>query len=84
MRSIALAAFMLAAVPAIAAEPRWTPAPVPNIGAGDTVQPAARAGNTSSEHDAPFSAIPTDSVAAGGATSSNKYNGVGTPNPSPR
>jgi len=80
MRIIVFAAFLLAALPALAAEKDWTPAPVPGTASGNTVQPAARAGrSTGPDHDAPFSGIPSKSTAAGGATSPNEVNGVGTP-----
>lgn len=80
MRTIVLAAALLATFPVLAAEQEWTPAPVPGTASGETVQPAARAGrSTGPDHDAPFSGIPTQSTTAGGATSSNEVNGVGTP-----
>lgn len=81
MRAIALAAGLLAALPAAAADKQWTPAPVPGVASGKTVLPAARAGrSTGMAHDAPLSGLPPRSTAAGGATSSNRVNGVGTPN----
>lgn len=81
MRTIALAAGLLAAVPAAAADKEWTPAPVPGIASGKTVLPAARAGrSTGPDHDAPLSGLPSRSTAAGGATSSNQVSGAGTPN----
>ena len=80
MRTIALAGFLLAALPAAAADKQWTPAPVPSVGSGTTESPSARAGRSDGpSNDAPLSGIPTRSVTAGGATSSNQTNSVGTP-----
>ena len=43
--------------------------------------PAARAGTpVTDDGSTPFSSVPTGSVAAGGATSANQFNGVDTPN----
>ncbi len=81
----ALALVLLTASPVLAADQKWTPAPVPGIGAGDTIQPAARAGDSiGNSHDAPFSAIGSGSIAADGTTSSNRVNGIDTPNLSPQ
>ena len=81
MRIIALLAAFIVAGPAVAQERQWTAAPVPSVGAGNTVQPAARAGEAvTNDGSTPFSSTPTGSVAAGGATSPNQFNGVGTPN----
>ena len=83
MRLIPFAIVLLSALPAVAADGPWTPAPTPNVGVTDNVMPAARAGAaTGSARDAPFSSIPLGSVAADGATSSNQVNGVQAPDPS--
>ncbi len=80
MRTIAFAVTLLMAASALAAQEGWTPAPVPSTGPAQNVMPADRAGrSTGPDHDAPFSGIPTGSTTAGGATSSNQVNGVGTP-----
>lgn len=80
MRIIVFAALLLVALPAAAADKQWTPAPVPNIGPGNAESPSARAGRSDgASRDAPLSGVPTGSVAAGGATSSNQTNSVGTP-----
>ncbi len=82
MRNVVLAAGLLVASSAYAADKEWTPAPTPGAGTTGTptVMPAARAGtSTGPGHDAPFSGIPTQSTTAGGATSSNTVNDVGTP-----
>ena len=80
MRYIALLTGLLFVAPAIAQERQWTAAPVPSVGGGDTIMPAARAGGTvNDDGSTPFSSAPTGSVAAGGATSANQYNGVDTP-----
>ncbi len=80
MRSLLAAMLVLNALPAYAASGPWTPAPTPNVGVNDHVTPTARAGkSTGSAQDAPFSGIPTGSVTAGGATSSNTVNGAQTP-----
>ncbi len=85
MRLVALAVFLLTTSPVLAADQKWTPAPVPGVGAGDTILPAARAGDSiGNAHDAPFSAVPSGSIAADGTSSSNKVNGPGTPDPSPK
>ena len=66
---------------AFAQDKVWTPAPEPSVGAGDTIMPAARAGErVADDHSTPFSSVPSGSVAAGGATSADPYNGVQTPN----
>lgn len=84
MRPILAVLAVLATIPA-AAQTTWTPAPVPRVSAGNNVMPAARAGrSTGPDHDAPFSGIPTRSIAADGATSNNLVNGVKTPDLSPR
>ena len=81
MRNLAILALVLASSSAVAETGSWTPAPVPSGGAGDTVLPAARAGErVVDDHDTPFSSVPSASVSAGGATSANQFNGVGTPN----
>jgi len=78
MRSLVLAA-LLAASPAFA-QKVWTPAPVPNVTPSDNVAPIERAGrSTGPDRSAPFSDIPTGATAAGGATSANRGDGVGTP-----
>ncbi len=80
MRSVVVLLMGLAAVPAMAADGPWTPAPVPN-GGDPRVLPAARAGTGASQAvDTPFSGIPQGSVAADGATSSDLVNGAQTPN----
>ena len=81
MRYIPLLAMMIVS-PALAQQQRqWTAAPVPSVGAGDTVMPAARAGEpVVNDGSTPFSSEPNGSVAAGGSTSPNQFNGVGTPN----
>jgi hypothetical protein len=82
MRYIAILAATLAVSPVVAQQQRqWTAAPVPSVGGGDTVMPAARAGQPiANDGSTPFSSVPTGSVAGGGATSPNQFNGVGTPN----
>jgi hypothetical protein len=81
MRYIALLATLVLVSPALAQQPHWTAAPVPSVGAGDTIMPAARAGApVTDDGSTPFSSVPTGSVAANGATSANQYNGVDTPN----
>ncbi len=76
-----VAALLALATTAQAQDKVWTAAPVPSIGGGDTVLPAARAGGRiDNDGTTPFSSVPSSSVAADGATSANDYNGVGTPN----
>ncbi len=85
MRCLVIASVVLSGLgaPAGAANGPWEPAPVPRVGAGDTVQPAARTGTLApNAADTPFSGVPSGSVAAGGATSSNMVNGVQTPDTS--
>ena len=85
MRITVVATVLLAAAPALAADPKWTPAPVPSVEAQDTVLPAARAGrSTGPDHDAPYSGIPARSITANGATSRNKVDGVKAPDLSPQ
>lgn len=85
MRIVLVVLVALAASPASAENGPWRPAPTPHVGTTEHVMPAARAGHsTGSAQDAPFSALPTDSVTAGGATSSNVVNGAQTPNLSPK
>ena len=77
---IIITAFLVLANSARAQDKTWTPAPVPSIGRGDTIMPAARAGSPiEDDHATPFSSIPSGSTAAGGATSSDQQNGVQTP-----
>jgi hypothetical protein len=78
MRFLVLVA-MLAASPALAQQV-WTPAPVPAVTPNETVAPVERAGRaTGPDRSAPFSDLPTGSTAAGGQTSTNRGDGVGTP-----
>ena len=80
MRYVALLAALVLVIPANAQDRQWTPAPVPSVSAGDTIMPAARAGqDITNDGSTPFSSVPTGSVAAGGATTSNQANDVGTP-----
>ena len=81
MRYFVLFATLAFVTPALAQQRQWTPAPVPAVGGGDTVMPAARAGEpVTNDKSAPFSSAPSGSVTTNGATSANQYNGVGTPN----
>ena len=81
MRNIAVVLLLLASLPSLAQEARWTPAPVPGVGAGDTILPTARTGQTIDlDRSTPFSSVPSGSVAANGATSANQTNTVRTPN----
>ncbi len=81
MRYFVLLATLAFVTPAIAQQRQWTAAPVPSVGGGDTVMPAARTGErVTDDKSTPFSSTPSGSVATNGATSANQYNGVGTPN----
>jgi hypothetical protein len=87
MRLLMIAAAVLISIPALAqtrgapADGKWTAAPTPNIGAGDTILPAARASQPiEADGSTPFSGMPSGSVGANGATSANQVNGVSTPN----
>ena len=81
MRYVALLIGLFFVAPAVAQQKQWAPAPVPSVSGGDTIMPAARAGEgVTNDGSTPFSSIPSGSVAADGATSANQYNGVDTPN----
>ena len=79
MRFLALTAALLTTGPAFA-QKQWTPAPVPNVQPADNVAPIERADRaTGPDRGAPFSDLPSGATATGGATSSNRGDGVGTP-----
>ena len=79
MRFIVPIVVLLSATTAFA-QKEWTPAPVPTVAPSNSVAPIERAGRaTGPDRSAPFSDIPTGATASGGATSSNRGDGVGTP-----